>query len=79
MTYGTKLVFFDNTHMYPGTTTPQTYEPGKTKSLTNSLVFDRIRVGKRPLVPVSAKTVRSLIWTPDASRSRHESITEILR
>ncbi|MFF6834383.1 MULTISPECIES: NAD-dependent epimerase/dehydratase family protein [unclassified Streptomyces] len=106
----TKLVFFDNTYMYPGTTTPQTestrfepngrkgrvraqiattlldamsagkvdaaicrapefYGPGKTKSLTNSLVFDRIKAGKRPFVPVSAKTVRSLIWTPDASRA----------
>ncbi|TXS44283.1 NAD-dependent epimerase/dehydratase family protein [Streptomyces sp. t39] len=109
-TYGTKLVFFDNTYMYPGTTAPQTeatsfepngrkgrvraeiatmlmnaitagtvdavicrapefYGPGKTKSLTNSLVFDRIKAGKRPLVPVSAKTARSLIWTPDASRA----------
>ncbi|MEV4943645.1 NAD-dependent epimerase/dehydratase family protein [Streptomyces zaomyceticus] len=108
--YGTKLVFFDNTYMYPGTTTPQTestrfepngrkgrvraqiatmllramdagtinalicrapefYGPGKTKSLTNSLVFDRIKADKRPLVPVSAKTARSLIWTPDASRA----------
>ena len=108
--HGTKLVFFDNTYMYPGTTAPQTestdfepngrkgrvraqiaamlldamdagtvdavicrapefYGPGKTKSLTNSLVFDRIKAGKRPLVPVSAKTVRSLIWTPDASRA----------
>ncbi|MFI7872313.1 NAD-dependent epimerase/dehydratase family protein [Streptomyces salinarius] len=108
--YGTKLVFFDNTYMYPGTPAPQTestgfepngrkgrvraqiatmlldamtagsveaaicrapefYGPGKTKSLTNSLVFDRIRAGKRSLVPVSAKTVRSLIWTPDASRA----------
>ncbi|MFE5729611.1 NAD-dependent epimerase/dehydratase family protein [Streptomyces sp. NPDC056528] len=108
--YGTKLVFFDNTYMYPGTTTPQTestrfepngrkgrvraqiatmllramnagtinalicrapefYGPGKTKSLTNSLVFDRIKADKRPLVPVSAKTARSLIWTPDAGRA----------
>lgn len=108
--YGAKLVFFDNTYMYPGTPAPQTestafepngrkgrvraqiatmlldamaagsvdavicrapefYGPGKTKSLTNSLVFDRIRAGKRPFVPVSAKTVRSLIWTPDASRA----------
>ncbi|MFJ4840618.1 NAD-dependent epimerase/dehydratase family protein [Streptomyces sp. NPDC088746] len=108
--YGTKLVFFDNTYMYPGTTVPQSestgfepngrkgrvraqlatmlqdamsagsidavicrapefYGPGKTKSLTNSFVFDRIGAGKRPLVPVSAKTVRSLIWTPDASRA----------
>ncbi|MFC8014776.1 NAD-dependent epimerase/dehydratase family protein [Streptomyces cinereoruber] len=108
--HGTKLVFFDNTYMYPGTTTPQTeatafapngrkgrvraeiattlleamrvgkvgavicrapefYGPGKTKSLTNSLVFDRIKAGKKPFVPVSAKTVRSLIWTPDAGRA----------
>ncbi|MEW2164553.1 NAD-dependent epimerase/dehydratase family protein [Streptomyces sp. NPDC007084] len=108
--YGTKLVFFDNTYMYAGTTAPQTestafepngrkgrvrariatmlldamnagsidavicrapefYGPGKTKSLTNSLVFDRIKAGKRPLVPVSAKTARSLIWTPDAGRA----------
>ncbi len=109
-THGTKLVFFDNTYMYPGTPTPQTesiafapngrkgrvrarlatmlldamaegrlealicrapefYGPGKTKSLTNSLVFDRIEAGKIPLVPVSARTRRSLIWTPDASRA----------
>lgn len=108
--HGTRLVFFDNTYMYPGTPVPQTestsfepngrkgrvraqiatmlldamsarsidavicrapefYGPGKTKSLTNSLVFDRIRAGKRPFVPVSAKTLRSLIWTPDASRA----------
>ncbi|RLV71032.1 NAD dependent epimerase/dehydratase [Streptomyces sp. CBMAI 2042] len=58
---------------------PELYGPGKTESLTNSLVFDRIRAGKRPLVPVSVKTVRSLIWTTDAGRSRHEGITEILR
>ncbi|MCO5215559.1 MAG: NAD-dependent epimerase/dehydratase family protein [Thermomicrobiales bacterium] len=108
--YGTRLVFFDNTYMYPGTPVPQTesisfepngrkgrvrakiatmlleamnagsidavicrapefYGPGKTKSLTSSLVFDRIKAGKRPFVPVSAKTLRSLIWTPDASRA----------
>ncbi|MFF4342940.1 NAD-dependent epimerase/dehydratase family protein [Kitasatospora sp. NPDC001540] len=107
---GTKLVFFDNTYMYPGTTTRQTestgyapngrkgrvraqiatmlldamkagsvdavicrapefYGPGRTKSLTNSLVFDRIKVNRRPLVPLSAKTARSLIWTPDAGRA----------
>lgn len=110
MAHGTKLVFFDNTYMYPGTPTPQTestgfapggrkgrvraeivtmlldamaageidaligrapefYGPGKTKSWSNMLVFDRIRAGKRPLVPVSATTKRSLIWTPDASRA----------
>jgi nucleoside-diphosphate-sugar epimerase len=104
-----KLVFFDNTYMYPRTSTPQVeetefepvgrkaavraqiatmllnemhagtieavicrapefYGPGKTKSLTNSAVFDRIKQGKRPLVPLNAHTRRTLIWTPDASR-----------
>ncbi|WP_067688419.1 NAD-dependent epimerase/dehydratase family protein [Nocardia jejuensis] len=108
--HGTKLVFFDNTYMYPGTSKPQIestafapggrkgrvrgeiatmlleamqagrvqglvgrapefYGPGSTKSYTNSLVFDRIKAGKRPLVPVNAHTKRSLIWTPDASRA----------
>lgn len=108
--HGTKLVFFDNTYMYPGTPAPQTestafepggrkgrvrgematmlldamqsgrvealigrapefYGPNPTKSYTNSFVFDRIRAGKRPLVPVNATVKRSLIWTPDASRA----------
>ncbi|MFH8534198.1 NAD-dependent epimerase/dehydratase family protein [Streptomyces tendae] len=108
--HGTKLVFFDNTYMYPGTPTPQTestafapggrkgrvrgqiatmlleamhagrvealigrapefYGPGRTKSYTNSMVFDRIKKGKRPFVPVRAHARRSLIWTPDASRA----------
>ncbi|WAL40062.1 NAD-dependent epimerase/dehydratase family protein [Brevibacterium sp. BRM-1] len=109
--HGTRLEFFDNTYMYPGTPAPQVdgqvafapngpkgrvrarlatmlqsemdagriealicrapefYGPGKTKSLTNRLVFDRIRAQRRPLVSVSADTKRSLIWTPDASRA----------
>lgn len=108
--HNTKLVFFDNTYMYPRTPTPQLedtefqpigrkatvrahianmllnqmgkgtieavicrapefYGPGKTKSLTKSAVFDRIKQGKRPMIPVSAHTKRTLIWTPDASRA----------
>lgn len=108
--HGAKLVFFDNTYMYPRTATPQTedtafapvgrkatvraalaehlltemaagridaliarapefYGPGRTQSLTNTAVFQRIRDGKRPIVPLSAHTKRSLIWTPDASRA----------
>ena len=108
--HGAKLVFFDNTYMYPRTATPQTedtafapvgrkatvraalaeqlltemgagridaliarapefYGPGRTQSLTNTAVFQRIRAGKRPIVPLSAHTKRSLIWTPDASRA----------
>ncbi|GAB3845150.1 NAD-dependent epimerase/dehydratase family protein [Nesterenkonia populi] len=108
--HDSKLVFFDNTYMYPRTATPQTedtafdpvgrkatvraqiattllnemdagridavicrapefYGPGKTQSLTNSAFLNRITQGKRPLVPLNARTRRSLIWTPDASRA----------
>lgn len=108
--YDTKLVFFDNTYMYPRTAEVQTeemafepsgrkatvratlatmlqkemaavtinavicrapefYGPGKTQSLTNSAVFDRIKAGRRPMVPLSDNTKRTLIWTPDASRA----------
>ncbi|MGY1433566.1 NAD-dependent epimerase/dehydratase family protein [Streptomyces reniochalinae] len=108
--HGSKLVFFDNTYMYPRTSTRQTedtafepvgrkatvrariatmlltemgagtidavicrapefYGPGKTQSLTNAAVFNRIKHGKRPVVPLNAHTRRSLIWAPDASRA----------
>ncbi|WP_150459945.1 NAD-dependent epimerase/dehydratase family protein [Nesterenkonia ebinurensis] len=108
--HDSKLVFFDNTYMYPRTAAPQTeetrfvpigrkatvraqiatmlltqmeagtieavicrapefYGPGKTQSLTNSAIFNRIKAGKRPVVPLNARTLRSLIWTPDASRA----------
>lgn len=48
---------------------PEFYGPARTKSFTNSLIIQRMLVGKRPLVPVSADTRRTLIWTPDASRA----------
>lgn len=105
-----KLVFFDNTYMYPRTPAPQTeqtrfepvgrksrvraqiatmllekihagsvdavicrapefYGPGNTKSLSNSSIFNRIKEDKRALVPLNANTLRTLIWTPDASRA----------
>lgn len=48
---------------------PEFYGPGKTQSLTNSLVFSRIKAGRWPLIPVSSRTRRTLIWTPDASRA----------
>lgn len=47
---------------------PEFYGPGRTQGFTNSLVIDRIKAGKRPLVPVRADRRRTLIWTPDASR-----------
>lgn len=107
---GTKLVFFDNTYMYPQddrvlteeTTfapvgrkgrvrrkmtemvlkemesgeleavicrAPEFYGPGKTQSITNTLIFNNIKEDKKLKVPLSAKKKRSLIWTPDASRA----------
>lgn len=47
---------------------PEFYGPGKTQSFTNALVIDRLRAGKKPLVPIRADVRRTLIWTPDASR-----------
>ena len=107
---GTKLVFFDNTYMYPQDDrvlteqtpfapvgrkgrvrkemaemvlneiqsgaleavicrAPEFYGPGKTQSITNSLIFNRIKKGEKLKVPLSAGKKRSLIWTPDASRA----------
>ncbi|MEZ0606894.1 NAD-dependent epimerase/dehydratase family protein [Fibrella sp. WM1] len=106
----TKLVFFDNTYMYPqtgviltedtpfapygpkgrvraqiaqmlltemaaGTLTalicraPEFYGPGKTQSFTNSAVFDAIRQEKKPRIFLRDDTLRTLIYTPDASRA----------
>ncbi|HET9824858.1 MAG TPA: NAD-dependent epimerase/dehydratase family protein [Chitinophagaceae bacterium] len=108
--HNAKLVFFDNTYMYPqnnGPLTEQTkfdpvgpkgrvradlanmllqavdagklqavicrapefYGPGKTRSITNSWVFERIKRGKMPRVLLRDDTLRTLIWTPDASRA----------
>ncbi|WP_160139965.1 NAD-dependent epimerase/dehydratase family protein [Chryseobacterium sp. c4a] len=107
---GTKLVFFDNTYMYPQDgrvlnentvfdpvgrkgrvrrkmaemvlreiesgeleavicRAPEFYGPGKTQSITNTLIFNHIKEGKKLKVPLSASKRRSLIWTPDASRA----------
>ncbi len=48
---------------------PEFYGPGKTQSITNSLVLDNLKAGKTPRVPVRDDTLRTLIWTPDASRA----------
>lgn len=106
----TKLVFFDNTYMYPQNDrmlteetdfapvgrkgrvrrkmaemvlkeiesgeleavicrAPEFYGPGKTQSITNTLIFNNIKEGKKLKVPLRANKKRSLIWTPDASRA----------
>jgi len=48
---------------------PEFYGPDKTQSITNSLVIDKLKAGKTPRVPVRDDTLRTLIWTPDASRA----------
>lgn len=108
--HGARLVFFDNTYMYPQTSQPQTeetafapygnkgrvraaiaqmllramqedqvqamicrapefYGPGKTQSITNSMVIDRLISGKTARVFSKDDKLRSLIYTPDASRA----------
>jgi nucleoside-diphosphate-sugar epimerase len=105
-----KLVFFDNTYMYPKDRTPQDestpfspvgkksvvrsemaklvlhaienegleavicrapefYGPNKTQSITNTLVLNKIKNNETASIPVSKDTLRTLIWTPDASRA----------
>lgn len=107
---GTKLVFFDNTYMYPQDNrllteetvfapvgrkgkirkemaemvlkeiksgelkavicrAPEFYGPGKTQSITNTLIFNAIKENKKLKVPLADHKKRSLIWTPDASRA----------
>ncbi|TMM56886.1 NAD-dependent epimerase/dehydratase family protein [Maribacter algarum] len=104
-----KLVYFDNTYMYPQDAAVQTedtpmsssvkkgmgkklaaemllkamankeiealicrapefYGPGKTKGFTNALVFGALLEGKKPKVFLNDKVLRTLIYTPDASR-----------
>lgn len=48
---------------------PEFYGPGLTQSITNSLVFNRVKNDKRAFVPVNDAVLRTLIWTPDASRA----------
>lgn len=48
---------------------PEFYGPGKTKGITNSLVFENIKKGKKLQVLISDKKKRTLIYTPDASKA----------
>ncbi|MEP3210416.1 MAG: NAD-dependent epimerase/dehydratase family protein [Maribacter sp.] len=105
-----KLVYFDNTYMYPQDAAlqkedtpmhssgkkgrgkklaaelllktiakkelealicraPEFYGPGKTKGFTNTLVFEALKKGKKPKVFLNDRVVRTLIYTPDASRA----------
>lgn len=105
-----KLVYFDNTYMYPqdvavqkedtpmNTTgkkgigkklaaelllkaienkeiealicrAPEFYGPGKTNSFVNALVFENIKKGKKAKLFLNDKVLRTLIYTPDASKA----------
>ncbi|MBM7617426.1 nucleoside-diphosphate-sugar epimerase [Weissella uvarum] len=48
---------------------PEFYGPDHTQSITNTMVFNRVKEGKRAVVPLSDSVLRTLIWTPDASRA----------
>jgi len=48
---------------------PEFYGPGRTQSFTNTLIIDPLKAGKKPRVPVRDDRVRTLVWTPDASRA----------
>lgn len=108
--HGVKLVFFDNTYMYPQTSAaqvegikfqpngrkgrvraqlakmvdeaitthrieamicraPEFYGPGKTQSITNGTVLDKVKAGQPARVFLRDDTQRTLIYTPDASRA----------
>ncbi len=105
-----KLVFFDNTYMYPQTSQSQTedtpfapygekgnvraaiarellsamdqgriqamicrapefYGPGKTQSITNSMILEPLKSGKAAKVLLREDVLRTLVYTPDASRA----------
>lgn len=108
--HGARLVFFDNTYMYPQTAEPQTesmrfrpngdkgrvraaiakdllmamdekrltamicrapefYGPGKTQGFTNNVILKPLRSGGTARVFLRDDTLRSLVFTPDASRA----------
>ncbi|WP_105213904.1 SDR family oxidoreductase [Pseudoalteromonas sp. T1lg22] len=48
---------------------PEFYGPGKTQSITNATVLDKLRANQRALVFLRDDTLRTLIYTPDASRA----------
>lgn len=47
---------------------PEFYGPGITKSFTNALIFENIQKGKKPKVFLKDNVLRTLIYTPDASK-----------
>ncbi len=48
---------------------PEFYGPGKTKGITNTLIFEALKKHKNPSVLLNDKSLRTLIFTPDAAKS----------
>jgi nucleoside-diphosphate-sugar epimerase len=48
---------------------PEFYGPGKTKGLTNSLIFENLKNRKEPKVFLKDSVLRTFIFTPDASKA----------
>ncbi len=48
---------------------PEFYGPSKTQSITNTMIFNAIKEDKKLKIPLKSDTIRTLIWTPDASRA----------
>lgn len=48
---------------------PEFYGPGKTKGFTNALIFENLKKGKKPKIFLNDKVLRTLIYTPDASKA----------
>ncbi len=48
---------------------PEFYGPGKTKGITNALIFESLVHDKKPKVLLRDDKLRTLIYTPDASKA----------
>ena len=48
---------------------PEFYGPGKTKSITNTLIFENLKKGKDAKVFLNDQVLRTLIFSPDASKA----------
>lgn len=48
---------------------PEFYGPGKTKGFTNAMIFENLKNGKNPKVFLKDDVLRTLIFTPDASKA----------
>ncbi len=48
---------------------PEFYGPGKTKGITNALIFESLKQGEKPKILLKDNVLRTLIYTPDASKA----------